>query len=279
MKSIKRRLTKFLKSEGPIEPVPVGSGAIPDGAEHFYGRIADGVELYRAFDAVPTRYAVHGERSTGTNFINAIIEQNTSLEKFTALGWKHGIMNSPKLDESVLIIAIVRDWQSWLPRMFRKPWHCSDEIHDLSFHDFLRAPWETYYYKVGNGIQIDTNYPLQPDRHPLSGRPFNNILQMRNIKHSNLLGLRNRGCNYCLVQYEWLVQHPQKFLDLMEMIFQIPTTSYTEIKSAFAKNYRRQPLRGQPKDDEFQAEKAYILEQLDPSIEAELGYPTTPVRT
>lgn len=279
MRSIKRRLTKFLRSEGPVEPAQFGSGKSLGVAERSHGRIADGVELNRAFATSPTRYAVHGERSTGTNFINAIMEQHTSLEKFGGLGWKHGIMNTPKLDESVLIIGIVRDWQSWLPRMYRKPWHCSEEIHGLSFHDFLRAPWETYFYRVDNNIQIDTNYPLQPDRHPLTGQPFDNILQMRNIKHSNLLGLRNRGCNYCLVQYEWLVANPQKFLDLLELNFEVPTSPYREIKSAYAKNYRRQPLRRHPTDDEFQSEKAFILEQLDPSIEVEIGYPMTPITT
>lgn len=222
-----------------------------------------------------THYAIRGERSTGTHYLDALLSRFTNLAALD-VGWKHGFSfrEDQPLHDQLLLVGIVRDWRDWVLSMYRKPWHASRAIHELDFKHFIRSPWEGFYLKghAANGQPAPSIF-MQDDRDPITGAAFENLLALRNQKHRFLLGLPNRHSCVVLIKYEWLVGHEAVFLDMLQMKLGVATRPFQPINHRFAQQYRsfstsprKAPQQISPDDHRF------ILSQLDNKIETELGY-------
>lgn len=228
--------------------------------------------FHRVGNARIETFEVRGERSSGTNFLQAMMREFTSLEE-RATGWKHGFGINIPLPESHLVLISVRHWEGWLKSMFRKPWHATKEMHLLEFSDFLRTPWNSIYLqspKKNNSGQF-----LQADRHPITGTPHENILAMRNLKNEFFLGFFNRNANVILVQTEWLTENGAVFLDLLHEAFGIVETSlYKPITTKFANHYNQFPKLKRPKlpDEIREKDMTFIRSILDSRLEKMIGY-------
>lgn len=164
----------------------------------------------------PTRYQVFGERSSGTNFVKRLIGRNSSLTPTEDLGWKHGFPQMTAIPPDLAVICVVRDARPWALSMHAKPWHCPPEMQALPFADFIRTPWLTVADRKRYFPQVTAlggqGQPLQHDRHPVTGAPFENLFALRQAKLDGLLSFQRRGCSVVLCRLEAVQSAPEAFL-------------------------------------------------------------------
>jgi hypothetical protein len=227
----------------------------------------------------PRRYQVFGERSSGTNFVKRLIGRNSPMRPMEDLGWKHGFPHMTAIPEHVAVICAVRDARSWALSMHAKPWHCPPAMQALPFSDFIRAEWATvadrkrYFPQVaelgGEGMA------LQHDRHPLTGRPFDNLFHLRQAKLAGLLGFYHRGCTLVFVRMEAVQADQQGFLhDLHKSLgVSVPEQEFQPVLKRLGSKFLASvdprpetPKALSPQDLEF------LRQNIDAQQEALLGY-------
>ncbi|MCI2398708.1 hypothetical protein [Aliiroseovarius subalbicans] len=226
----------------------------------------------------PTRVQVFGERSSGTNFVKRLIGKNTVLRPCEDYGWKHGFPQMTGIGADTLIVACFRNVHDWLRSMHAKPWHCPPEMQALAFSDFIRAEWATVidrprYFPGADRLNM-VGQPLQQDRDPATGLPFDNILQLRRAKAASLLTFRNRGCNLVLARLDAVQPDPAAFLAQLTRSFDLPAVDPVKpvVKRLGAKFKYAVDAHPETPNTLSNEDLAFIQSQLDPDLEATLGY-------
>jgi hypothetical protein len=173
-----------------------------------------------------TRYQVLGERSSGTNYAKRWLGRNTNLTPTEALGWKHGFPHAAAIPPDLLVVGMVRSADRWVQSMHAKPWHCSSAMQSLEFSAFVRSEWDTYVdrprYFDGAEKSGVIGQPLQHDRHPLTGKRFQNIFALRRAKLTALLSYLDRHCNFVLLRMEDVTDEPERMLDTLVSALELP---------------------------------------------------------
>ena len=174
-------------------------------------------------------FQVIGERCSGTNYAQAFFEENFNIPHTDSLGWKHGFPTFTAAPADLLAIVIFRNAHSWVRSMYGKPWHTTNEMREMTFHEFIRSQWDTYvdragYFKLPKGSP-KIGQPLQLDRHPITGKAFKNIVEMRNAKIQSWLGFANRRMNVLYINYEKLVSDPMSIVSLVSDSFHLSARS------------------------------------------------------
>ncbi len=176
-------------------------------------------------------FQVFGERRSGTNFASALLAKNTPLKEVSQFGWKHGIPSFPVFPKSCLFVVILRDPIDWLKALYRAPFEVAPGIQDLPFREFIRCEWESVYTPRksgwrGHGYELDFSLGrgeiLQLDRHPVEGRRYRNVLELRNVKLAGHLSLLSRSINCVVVRYEDVNRDPEHLLSVVRDVFRIP---------------------------------------------------------
>ncbi|MBV7409735.1 hypothetical protein KJP29_12185 [Maritimibacter sp. DP1N21-5] len=237
-----------------------------------------GLEIHRRQRGVPDHFQVFGERSSGTNYVDRILDRNTTLRSTSDYGWKHGFAQMTGVARSAVIVCVVREPVGWALSMHAKPWHCPPALQALDFPEFLRSPWTTIIdrprYFGGDRASGWTETPLQQDRHPISGAPFANLAELRRMKAASLLGWRNRGVNLVLARLDQVQANPEGFVVAVSEAFDLPPVEEfrpitRRLGARFLPNVENRPET--PK--EMSAEdRAWFAAALDPRLEAALGY-------
>lgn len=177
----------------------------------------------RPFRRPIRRYQVLGERSSGTNLADIVLRRHTTLERTGDYGWKHAFPQFSSVLRDDLLVICFRNAHSWLKSMYDKPWHVPDNLTDVSFSAFLRAPWITVMDMPGAmnavGRRKSLGLPVQGDRHPLTGRVPENPIQLRNLKNAAFLGVLERGCNVALIRHEDLTADPDGLIRALGACF------------------------------------------------------------
>jgi hypothetical protein len=105
-------------------------------------------------------FQVLGMRSSGTNFVSALIARNIDLTASEFLGWKHGPPAAHFVPSHLLPVIVFRAPLPWLRSLYRKPFHFVDQSHEVSFSRFIRSPVETvmepnlWYHDPNNARQL-----------------------------------------------------------------------------------------------------------------------------
>ncbi|WP_375688520.1 hypothetical protein [Pseudooceanicola sp. LIPI14-2-Ac024] len=228
------------------------------------------------------RFQVIGERSSGTNFVSALIGQNIPVPESQIYGWKHGFPQFLVAPADVTFVVVTRDALSWMKSMYRKPWHTSEAMQRLSFQDFLRAEWDTrvdrhFMNEIDRLPEFDQ--PLQWDRHPVEGRTFHNMAELRSVKLAAHLGLRARTDKMLYLRHQDVVADPEAALDQVSAMIGVPRCDQfvlPEDHYGWQWNKRREWLKGQ-QVDYSEADIDFVNGQLDWAVEAAAGYePPTP---
>jgi hypothetical protein len=114
---------------------------------------------------------------------------------------------------------------------------------------------------------------LQGDRDPATGLPFANILKLRSAKARGFLGLRQRGCNLVLVNYEYVNGQPERFLNVMADGFGIARRPRFRPVERRVGRYGGGPARASVASSEIDSDdQTFIWNELDEAVEAELDY-------
>lgn len=220
-----------------------------------------------------------GERSSGTNYVKRLMGRNSALAPTEALGWKHGHPQAIAIPPDLAVICVVRNAADWALSMHAKPWHATAELQALGFSEFIRAPWDTVidrarYFDGAEAAGV-LGQPLQADRDPVTGRPAANLFALRRAKLTGLLSYLGRGCTCAVLRMEPLQQEPEPGLDaLLAALGAAPRTDAfrpvtKRLGSRFKPAIASRPARPDTLSD---ADRAFLMEQVDSAQEAALGY-------
>ena len=174
-----------------------------------------------------------------------------------------------------LVVCVFRDAVSWLESLHRKPFHTRAVMRNLAFSDFIRHPWDSVIdrpshmgFKKRPGIKGQV---LQKDRHPLTGEMFANACALRNAKNAGFLSFAKRDVNYCFVRMEDFLNDKAVALGRISDAFGLGfdgtvIDSEGDMGSGSFTGEKRADFVPSPED------LAFIRSELDPGIEARLGY-------
>ncbi|WP_420325283.1 hypothetical protein [Mameliella sp.] len=230
----------------------------------------------------PRRFQVFGERSSGTNFVKRLMARNSALTPTEYMGWKHGFPHMTAIPGDMLVICCVRDARAWSLSMHAKPWHCPPAMQLMPFAEFLRAEWGTiadrkrYFPKVAEHGGI--GQPLQHDRHPLTGRPFANLLALRQAKLTGLLSFFERECSVVFCRLEAVQADPEHFVTALSVSFDLPVHAQPfrpVVKRLGSKFLPVVPERPETPRRFPEADLAFLRAELDLATETALGYDYT----
>ena len=226
------------------------------------------------------RFQVYGERRSGTNFVARTLARNSGLKRFSSYGWKHALPYFPILPKCCLFVVVVREPFDWLRSFYAGPFEVDPDIAKLPFSDFLRAEWEGSYtgfseqwayrgYAVKN--RFATGEPNFLDRHPLTGRRFANVCEMRSVKLAGHLSLLDRGLNAVAVRYEDFRADPEA------MLAAIADATGISLAKTFAPTDKpvgpSSDARSEAKTAPIsEVDRSFILQNLDPAPEQRCGY-------
>ncbi|WP_341366258.1 hypothetical protein [Yoonia sp. BS5-3] len=226
------------------------------------------------------RFQVFGERRSGTNAVEQFFSRNTQLKPTRDYGWKHGFPYFPVLPQRCLFVVVVRDPMAWLRSFYSAPFEAHPDLAALSFPDFLRAEWRGVFTPRrsgwrGHGYTLDMRVgqreELQADRHPISGRRFQNVVALRNAKLTGHLSLLDRDINACLLRYEDFLKDRAAVLERICQRFDIERQAeYVPLADPVGPSSRKDRPKGaisfRPEDT------AFVLDQLDIAQECKCGY-------
>ncbi|MEZ5715930.1 MAG: hypothetical protein R3D85_12630 [Paracoccaceae bacterium] len=245
---------------------------------------ATGLYLHRANDVPIAQFQVLGERACGTNMVRKAMDKNVELYRTEGLGWKHAVPHMVAIPRDMLIVCAVRNAESWALSMHKRPWHSHPRLQALEFAEFIRAPWESIVDRASDFEELHPELvphvegaELQYDRHPVTGLPFANLFQLRNLKQAALLGMLNRGCNVLVVKAELVQRDQAGFIAWMieEMGLPLRGLRIKPVAQRLGNRFSRAtevetPKRMAPED------RAFMLSELDLDLEAALGFDYAP---
>lgn len=217
-------------------------------------------------------FFIKGERCSGTNYLEKLIETNLSVSSLDSLEWKHGYLSfgatdsfdKPKID--YLAIFIFRNVFDWLRSFYLTPHHLEGaksahwEIKP-TFSEFIRREVRTVDEK---------NYPRNMDRHPLYLDNPQNLLELRKWKTENWLNYKKLSKPVYYLKYEDLVNNPEHILNEInnewfgvDFIFK----NWDFYQKDITIKYKPKKYF-QIRDDDLK----YLIDTIDWDIEKQIGY-------
>jgi hypothetical protein len=243
-------------------------------------------------------FHVLGERCSGTNYVEALVEENFEELSSCPCIQKHFIpwyLDKRKINstpyykvprENLLYIVVIRNALDWLRSFYEMPHHVDYSLRKMSFTDFLRAPWKAKAEKIDNNEarfwKMQTSGQLDSEKYkdslayyidrmdPVTKQPFKNVLHLRTRKYQNYLQFSHYVNNIIYVKYEDVLASPQDFIQFVAFLTESNPSTYYPIltyKGDYKKIYK-------PKQyfDISNADKTHILSELDLNQEKEFGY-------
>ena len=128
---------------------------------------------------------------------------------------------------------IVREPVDWICRLYSAPFEVHGSVRNLPLGAFIRAEWESVYKPVAahwpqkgfsKNARLGARETLQLDRHPIEGRRFRNVVELRNVKTRGFLSFLERDVNAAVLRYEDLRKDPEGILKTLRETFGIEAT-------------------------------------------------------
>jgi len=153
------------------------------------------------------KYTIYGERCSGTNYLEQLMNHNFDIEITWDYGWKHffGFNNLSNSDD-VLFIGIIRNLCDWVNSLYREKHHFAPNL-TKNVDSFLNSTFYSVDEK-GNEIIID--------RHIKTKKRYKNIFELRQVKNHFLLETMPKLVkNYCIITHDSLLNN---FVNIMNKI-------------------------------------------------------------
>lgn len=180
------------------------------------------------------KYTIYGERCSGTNYLENIMNINFNVKITWEYGWKHFFGHqdeSLKNADDTLFICIVRNLPDWINSLYRTPHHIPEHLK-RNIRKFLNE--EIY--------SIDKNEKeIMNDRNMYTGERYKNIYELRHTKMKWMVEeLPKKVKNYIYIRYEDLINEFEKTLEEIknkglevkkEIVFPINTDNYKNTKN------------------------------------------------
>ena len=144
-----------------------------------------------------TKYAIYGERCSGTNYLENLINLNFDIEHTDLYGHKHFFgFNDLTNSEDTIFIGIVRNPYDWINSLYRDQHHLHEIFKDVNV--FLH---NKFYSIDENQKEIINDRCIYNKR-----KRYNNIFEMRKTKLQFLIDeMPVKVKNYILIRHEDLI--------------------------------------------------------------------------
>ena len=164
------------------------------------------------------KYTIYGERCSGTNYLENIININFDVKITWEYGWKHffGFQDDKlKNSDDTLFICIVRNLPDWINSFYRDMHHLplkykNNMSEEEKIDEFLNKEFWSFN---DNNMNRDTKKELMIDRNIYTGERYKNIFELRHTKIKWILeDLPNKVKNCIFIRYEELINDFDKTL-------------------------------------------------------------------
>ena len=177
------------------------------------------------------KFAILGERCSGTNFLEESITNNFNIEYTAEYGNKHFFcynnyeMNSTK---ETLFIGIIRNPIYWINSFSKELYHVPEinkNINNFLFNEFysVEEKFKNTEYLSNNifvmNNNLNNNKPKlnHKDLNYLNGKKYTNIFELRKVKNNFLMNVMpNKVKNYILINYEDLLFNYTQTLQIIK---------------------------------------------------------------
>ena len=177
------------------------------------------------------KFAILGERCSGTNFLEESITNNFNIEYTAEYGNKHFFcynnyeMNSTK---ETLFIGIIRNPIYWINSFSKELYHVPEinkNINNFLFNEFysVEEKFKNTEYLSNNifvmNNNLNNNKPKlnHKDLNYLNGKKYTNIFELRKVKNNFLINVMpNKVKNYILINYEDLLFNYTQTLQIIK---------------------------------------------------------------
>ena len=191
------------------------------------------------------KYTIYGERCSGTNYLQSVIDNNFDVDITWEYGWKHffglGELEKKNCDDT-LFICIVRNLPDWINSFFRQKHHLPLKYKkNMSREEKL----EEFLNKEFWSIHDKTKTENVADRNIYTGDRYKNIFELRHTKIKWMVeDLPNKVKNCIFIKYEdllndfetTLLKIKDKGLEVKKNIdFPLNTKLYKHTKKKFVK--------------------------------------------
>lgn len=160
----------------------------------------------------PTKFTIIGERHSGTNWIERIVNNQLRCELTWEFGSKHFVNPNPNLlagANDCLFVCITRNIYDWIGGFYKLPHHVDSSILK-NMQTFLLSEWKSSVY--------DNDY--------LTNKPYKNIFELRKHKLKYIsLFLPFIVSNVICIRYEDLLIQPSNIIDFISDKYQIKKTN------------------------------------------------------
>ncbi len=220
-----------------------------------------------------TEYCILGERCTGTNYLQKLIETNFNLKEVThKYGWKHFFGFSDYKDsDNVLFIGLVRDPFQWLGSLNKKKHHLAPHLRK-NMRTLLRSEFFSIYDEAGHGPKYGRE--IMEDRNIFTGKRYKNIVELRNTKNKFLLDvMQNKVKNYILLRYEDLSSKTFEQLENFKNKFNL-TQKNPELIN-IVKHTKKKGTKWSQSRDVYKPlphNFNFVIQNIDIKLEHRLGY-------
>lgn len=165
------------------------------------------------------KFTIYGERCSGTNYLQNLVNDNFEIQLTWEYGWKHffGFQDDMlKNSDDTLFLCIVRNPVDWINSFFRNPHHLPlNYKHGLTeierLDEFLNKEFFSINDKENNYRKWDKE--KMEDRNIYTGERYKNIYELRHTKIKWMLEeLPKKVKHYMFVKYEDLLNDFENIL-------------------------------------------------------------------
>jgi len=191
------------------------------------------------------KYTIYGERCSGTNYLENIININFDVSITWEFGHKHffGFQDDKlKNSDDTLFICIVRNLPDWINSFYRTKHHLplkykNNMSEEEKLDEFLNKEFWSFYDNEGNR---DTSKEIMIDRNIYTGKRYKNIFELRHTKIKWMLeDLPNKVKNCIFIRHEDLINDfdktllkiKDKGLEVKNINFPLNTNNYKNNKN------------------------------------------------
>lgn len=225
------------------------------------------------------KFTVKGERCSGTNYLEKLIEQNLRIVQYETPEWKHGYFSLSVTDQfgksiDYLTVIIFRNVFDWLKSFYLTPHH----LEGAKAGSWKNQPTFSEFIRKEVKMVDDQNNYKNMDKHPLYLNNPQHLLELRKWKIENWLNYKKLSKPVYYVKYEDLLNDPEYILreindqwfnvDFIFENWKFPARwSGADYKKDMSLPYQTKKYFDISPDD-----MNYLMENIDWDLEKRIGY-------
>jgi hypothetical protein len=184
------------------------------------------------------KFAILGERCSGTNFLEELITHNFHLLYTTEHGSKHFFCfedYTNKNTDDTLFIGIIRNPIYWLNSFSKEQYHVPEHnrknLTSFLFNEFYSVrdeidttiqPRDSNIFTMNNKFYTHQYKMNTNDLNYITGKKYKNIFELRKLKNDYLINIMpTKVDNYVLINYEDLLFNMEITLNTIKQKFNL----------------------------------------------------------